>query len=70
MIESRPTGDVIMKELITVKANLEDYNISMDMEELDGLPIHECDFVLTRLQRNIKAYQDLRHARVKVESYE
>ena len=59
-----------MKELITVKADRDKYDILLHTKELDGLPNPKCDDVLERLRNNIVAYQRLRQAREEVEAAE
>ena len=59
-----------MKKMISVKADLENYDISMDMEKLDGLPYHECNYLLEHLRDYIVAYRRLRHARQESEAAE
>jgi hypothetical protein len=66
----QPIGETTMKKLITVESNLEDFDIFLNMERLDGLPNNECDYLLKHLQRHIVTYQRLRHARKEIEAAE
>ena len=63
MSDNQPTGEATMKKMISVKADIGNYDISVDMEKLDGLPYHECKCLLQHLKDYIAAYQRLRHAR-------
>lgn len=59
-----------MKKLITVKSDLEGFNISLAMENLNNLSDEECNYLLTKLKYHVETYQRHRKARLEFKAAE
>ena len=67
MSDNQPTGEAIMKQMISVEGNSDTYEIMLHQEILDGLKDEVCDLMIDHMQVYLEAYKFLRSSSKKLE---